>query len=346
MDQDVIRSAQLLIVDDEEPNLGLLEFLLRQAGFHQLTSTTDPRHALPLFQKCRPDLVLLDLGMPHLDGFAVLSQLRARIPADGYLPILVLTGDDSPEARQRALSEGARDFLRKPFDPAEVVLRIRNLLETRFLYLRVQQQNQQLEEKVLRRTEQLQQASLEILERLARAAEYRDDATGHHTERVAHLCCRLAGRLGLPDAEVELIRRAAPLHDVGKIGVPDEVLLKPGKLTAAEFEVIKSHTLIGARILSGSRFPLLQLAEEIALTHHERWDGNGYSPGLGGEDIPLASRILAVADTFDAITHHRPYRPAASLEHARQEIEGERGRQFDPRVVDAFLALPPAELAA
>jgi putative two-component system response regulator len=253
-----------------------------------------------------------------------------------YLPILMLTGDDTPEAKRDALSRGAKDFLNKPFNSDEVLLRIGTLLETRFLYLQIQSQNQILEAKVRDRTRELEAAQIEIIERLARAAEFRDDNTGQHTARVGQMAALIAKQIGLPDSEVSLIRRAAPLHDVGKIGIPDSILLKLGKLTKEEFEIVKTHTTIGARILSGSHFTILRLAEEIALTHHERWDGNGYS-GIVGDAIPLAGRIVAVADVFDALTQKRPYKAAWPVGDAIAEIERQRSRQFDPALVDAFL---------
>jgi putative two-component system response regulator len=273
--------------------------------------------------------------MPHMDGLSVMDQLN-QIAEASYLPILMLTGDLSPEARREALSRGAKDFVNKPFNPDEVLLRIRTLLETRFLYLQIQSQNQMLEAKVRDRTRELESAQIEIIERLAKAAEFRDDTTGQHTERVGQMAALLARELGLPDAQVMLIRRAAPLHDVGKIGIPDAILLKLGKLTTAEFELVKTHTTIGARILSGSRFALLRLAEEIAFSHHEHWDGAGYA-GLVGDRIPLVGRIVTVADVFDALTQKRPYKAAWPVEEAVAEIDRQRGRQFDPDVVDAFL---------
>ncbi len=285
----------------------------------------------------RPDLILLDLHMPHMDGLAVMDQLNQIVEAS-YLPILMLTGDMTPEARRDALSRGAKDFVNKPFNPDEVLLRIGTLLETRFLYLQIQSQNQMLEAKVRERTRELESAQIEIIERLARAAEFRDDNTGQHTERVGKMAAQLARELGLPDGQVSLIRRAAPLHDVGKIGIPDAILLKLGKLHAAEFELVKTHTSIGARILSGSNFALLRLAEEIAFSHHERWDGAGYA-GLAGAEIPLVGRIVTVADVFDALTQKRPYKSAWPVEDAVAEIDRQRGRQFDPEVVDAFLRI-------
>jgi len=329
------RNARILMVDDEEPNLDILRRTLSRAGFWRLEGTLDSREAASLYVRHRPDLILLDLHMPHMDGLQVLDTLR-EIAEATYLPIVILSGDLTPEARRDALSRGAKDFVNKPFQPDELLLRIKTLLETRFLYLEIQSQNQVLEAKVRERTRELVEAQIEIIERLAIAAEFRDDNTGQHTQRVAQMSALLARQLGLPDAQVSLIARAAPLHDVGKIGVPDTILLKIGKLTPAEFELVKQHTVIGARILSGGKFPLLRLAEDIAYSHHERWDGDGYA-GLRKTDIPLAGRIVAVADVFDALTQQRPYKPAWPVGDAIAEIDRQRERQFDPGVVEAFL---------
>jgi cyclic di-GMP phosphodiesterase len=331
----VFRNARILIVDDEPVNVDLLRRLLERAGFSRIESTNDSRQALDLYVKFRPDLILLDLHMPHRDGLEVMDELN-QIAEASYLPILMLTGDDTPEAKREALSRGAKDFLNKPFHTDEVLLRIGTLLETRFLYLQIQSQNQILEAKVRDRTRELEAAQIEIIERLARAAEFRDDNTGQHTERVGQMAALMARQIGLSDTQVSLIRRAAPLHDVGKIGIPDSILMKLGKLTPEEFELVKTHTTIGARILSGSRFTILRLAEEIAYNHHERWDGSGYA-GIKGADIPLAGRIVAVADVFDALTQKRPYKAAWPVAEAIAEIDRQRGRQFDPALVDAFM---------
>lgn len=338
------RNARILIVDDEPMNIELLRRVLERAGFHRIESTTDSREAGSMYVQFRPDLILLDLHMPHLDGLGVMDELN-QIAEASYLPILVLTGDITPEARREALSRGAKDFVNKPFSTDEVLLRIRTLLETRFLYLQIQSHNQMLEAKVRERTRELEAAQIEIIERLARAAEFRDDNTGQHTERVGQMAALVARQAGLPDSQVALIRRAAPLHDVGKIGIPDSILLKLGRLTDEEFAIVKQHTTIGARILSGSRFPILRLAEEIAFSHHERWDGNGYA-GMTRESIPLAGRIVAVADVFDALTQKRPYKTAWPLEEAIAEIDRERSRQFDPMLVDAFLRVIEQEMGA
>jgi putative two-component system response regulator len=329
------RTARIRIVDDEEHNIEILRRILTRAGFTRVESTTDSRDAKRLYVRHRPDLILLDLHMPHLDGLEVMAQL-AEVAEASYLPILILSADVTPEARRQALSRGAKDFVNKPFQQDEILLRIKTLLETRLLYLQIQTQNQILEARVRERTRALEEAQVEIIERLAVAAEFRDDNTGQHTQRVGQMSALLARQLGLPDTQVSLIRRAAPLHDVGKLGVPDTILLKLGKLSEEEFAVVKTHTVIGARILSGGKFPLLRLAEEIAFSHHERWDGSGYA-GIPGTRIPLAGRIVSVADVFDALTQQRPYKPAWPVSDAIAEIDRQRGRQFDPDVVDAFI---------
>jgi putative two-component system response regulator len=339
----LFRNARILIVDDEQANVEILRRMLGKVGFTRLESTTDSREAAALYIQHRPDLILLDLHMPHVGGLEVLDQLN-DIAEASYLPILILSADLTPEARREALSRGAKDFVNKPFQPDELLLRIRTLLETRMLYLQIQSQNQVLEGKVRDRTRELLDAQIEIIERLAMAAEFRDDNTGQHTQRVGQMSSRLARQLGLPESQVSLIARAAPLHDVGKIGVPDTILLKMGKLSAAEFEVVKQHTVIGARIMSGGKFPLLRLAEEIAFCHHERWDGDGYA-GLRGTDIPLCGRIVAVADVYDALIQQRPYKPAWPPSEAIAEIDRQRMRQFDPDIVDAFLRIIAAPSA-
>ncbi|MEO8293898.1 MAG: HD domain-containing phosphohydrolase [Gemmatimonadota bacterium] len=332
--------ARILIVDDEQGNVDVLTRMLQAAGYSNVRGTTNSTEARPLVQEFDPDLILLDLSMPIMDGFAVLEQLSPLMPDDTYLPILILTGDMRFEARQRALSSGAKDFILKPFDMTEVLLRIENLLETRFLYLLLQEQNQNLEFRVAARTRELEEARVEVLQRLSEAAEYRDDETGQHTRRVASLAVAIGRGMGLDHATLELLRWSSPLHDVGKIGIPDSILLKPGRLTEDEMDVMKTHTTIGARILMGGQSPLIQMAETIALNHHEWWDGTGYPGGVKGDAIPLEARLVAVADVYDALTHARPYRAAWSLEETRVEILSGSGFHFDPVVVDVFLELP------
>ena len=331
-----VTTRRILAVDDQEMNLRLLERILRRAGYLEILGTSHPEGVLELLETWQPDIVLLDLHMPGLDGFELLQQIRHVTAPAAYLPVLVLTADILPETKLRALEQGASDFLAKPFDQLEALLRIRNLLTIRALQQQVLNQNVELEQRVRERTAELEHARIDTLDRLAKAAEYRDDATGNHIRRVGELAAALAGVLGWGEPDIELMRRAAPLHDVGKIGVPDSVLLKPGRLTAEEFSLIKTHTTIGARILGGSRVPLLRYAEEIALTHHERWDGDGYN-GQRAAEIPMSGRIVALVDTFDALTHARPYKAAWTLEATFEELRLQSGKQFDPDLVSAFM---------
>ncbi len=336
---EAITRARILIVDDQAANIRLLERLLTSAGYNRIHATTQPTETAALVDQLSPDLILLDLHMPVLDGFGVLDALRPRLAEERYLPVLVVTADLSADVRQRALGAGARDFLNKPFDAVEALLRIRNLLTTRYLYLQLDTYNRGLEATVQERTRKLELARLDILDRLAIAAEFRDDNTGEHTRRVGRTAGAIARALGLSEDEALTIERAAPLHDVGKIGIRDAILLKPGPLTPEEFIEMKRHTVIGAEILSGSSGVLLRTAEAIALSHHERWDGRGYPLELAGDAIPLAGRITHVADVFDAMRHPRPRGPAASLQDALAFIRDEAGYAFDPEVVRAFLSV-------
>jgi putative two-component system response regulator len=335
-----LADAPILMVDDERANILVLERLLQKAGYRNVRSTTDPRTVLGLVAEVRPDLLLLDLKMPGLDGFEILELLRvgAAASSEPSLPVLVLTADATKETKRRALAAGATDFLTKPFDLDEVLLRIANMLDLRSLTLELRAKNASLEDRVFERTRELEESHIETFERLALAAEYRDDDTGQHTRRVGRMAALLGQELGVGPDVVQLLERAAGLHDVGKIGIPDAILLAPRKLTVEEFDVVKTHTVIGAKILSGSRSPLMRMAEEIAWSHHERWDGGGYG-GAVAEEIPLTGRITTVADVFDALTHARPYKDAWPLERAIEEIAQQRGDQFDPRVVDAFVSI-------
>jgi putative two-component system response regulator len=327
--------ARILIVDDQVDNVVLLTRILSPT-YKNVVSTTNAEETFTMIAAFQPDILLLDLHMPGLGGHEIIQRLRA-VKQNDMLPVLVLTADSTKEARNRALELGANDFLTKPLDRQEVLLRVGNMLDTRMLQVGLRDHNEELEERVRERTKELEEANQYSLERLALAAEIRDDETGKHTNRVGDLAARIAGQLGWDDNGVDLVRRAAPLHDIGKIAIPDAVLLKPGKLTPAEFELMKTHTEVGARILTGGRSILLQLAEIIALTHHERWDGTGYPNATAGRHIPVSGRIVAVADVYDSLTHERPYKRAWSHEEARAEIIEQSGRHFDPRVVAAFL---------
>lgn len=337
MTAELTQNARILIVDDEPANVRLLEQTLERWGYHNYQSTTDARQVITLYTQSRPDLILLDLMMPYLDGHQVMEQLKTVIPPHSFVPIVVLTADITPQAKRRALAGGAKDFLSKPFDATELLLRISNMLETRYLHLQMQNQNEVLEQRVRERTQELEESQIEVLERLAQAAEFRDDDTGQHTRRVGEMAALIAQALNLTVPHTETIRRVAPLHDVGKIGIADAILLKPGRLTPEEFAIMKTHTSIGARLLMEGRTELVQVAQVIAISHHERWDGSGYPHGLSGENIPLEGRIVAVADVFDALTHERPYKSAWPIDEAMAEIQGQSGKQFDPSVVEAFL---------
>lgn len=331
-----LTSARVLVVDDEDTNLLLLKRILNRTGYEEVLTLSRGDNLLPAVDEFNPDLVLLDLHMPAPDGFALLSALGPRINGPERLSVLVLTGDDSAESKRRALSLGARDFLAKPFDSTEALLRIRNLIETSFLHRALANQNANLESRVTERTSELQQSQNETLERLARASEIRDDETGRHTQRVGELSWSIAKALDLGTHIADLVRKAAPLHDVGKIGIPDSILLKPGTLTPEEMSVMRTHTTIGAKILSGGMSEVMIMAEQIALNHHERWDGDGYPQRLSKTEIPIAARIVAVADCVDALSHNRPYRPSWPVQEVLREIRRGAGNHFDPDVVNAL----------
>jgi len=331
--------SRILIVDDDAEVVRVLRQILVRDGFTRLASTTDPRQAGDLFLRVRPDLVVLDLRMPGLDGFGVMKQLAPLMPEGAFLPVLVLTGEPGIEVKRQALAQGAHDLLPKPFDAVEVSLRIRRLLETRLLHLRLAEQNLTLEMRVRERTRQRDKAQKEMLARLAVAGETRDDDTGRHTQRVGQLAARVASAIGLSPGRVGLVRQAAPLHDIGKIGIPDSVLLKPGRLTPEEYEIMKRHTIIGSRILADGHCDVVRVAGQIARSHHERWDGTGYPDRLAGEAIPLEARIVGLVDVYDALMHHRPYRPAWPEQQVLAYLASERGRHFDPRLCDVFLSV-------
>jgi putative two-component system response regulator len=321
-------APRLLIVDDEPANTLLLRRLLEREELGDIEAAANGEEALDLVASWLPDVIMLDLNMPVMDGYEVLERLPAVVGEDGP-PVIVLTGDAGSEARMRALELGASDFIVKPFDRIEVLLRVRNHLHTRRLHV-------DLQGVLRRRTEELVEARLEVLERLAVAAEFRDDETHEHTKRVGANAAALAAELDLPSDLIELIRLAAPLHDIGKIGVPDDILLKPGRLTEAEFAVIRQHVTIGGRILDSSPAPVLQLAHQIALAHHERFDGSGYL-GMRGSDIPLAARLVTPVDVYDALTSRRPYKEPWPAERAVDHICAQRGVHFDPDITDAFV---------
>jgi putative two-component system response regulator len=332
-----ILSARILVVDDQEANVKLLEVLLRAAGYTGVTSTTDPREVRGLYNVNRYDAILLDLNMPHMDGFQVMEELK-KIEFEGYVPVLALTAD--PSHKLRALQAGAKDFVSKPFDRTEVLTRIHNMLEVRMLQKDLRNYNELLETRVRERTEELHESHRETILTMTRAAEYKDTDTGQHINRISYYCRELASALGMPNSFREEIYYGSPMHDIGKIGIPDHILMKPAALNAHEWEVMKTHTTLGAQILANCKSPYLKMGAEIALSHHEHWDGSGYPAGLAGEAIPLSGRIMNICDTYDALRSKRPYKPPFTHEQAVRKIVHGDGRtepgHFDPAVLEVF----------
>jgi putative two-component system response regulator len=343
-DESVLADMRLLIVDDLAFNIALMTGMLREAGFVNLQSTRDPHAVAELCARWQPDLVLLDFHMPGMTALDVLTTIDHLVRGPESLPVLIVTSDPTAERRHESLAAGARDFVTKPIDQIELTLRVRSHLLTHHLQRQTQHRADVLDEAVRERTAELEQARLESLTVLASVTEYHDDATHQHTRRVGITAALLARMLELPDGFVGAIRSAAPLHDLGKVGIAREILLKPGPLTDDERAAMMQHVSIGPKILATACSPVLRLAAEIAATHHERWDGQGYLTGLAGEAIPISGRITAVADVFDALTHARPYKDAWPRERALDEIAAQAGRQFDPQVAQALLALDFDEL--
>ena len=354
---DDLRLAKIMIVDDEPINLKVAKKYLMLEGYQNFVTTTDSSSAVDLVGRENPDLLLLDIMMPHVSGLDILQALRAN-PRWLHLPVVILTAADDQPTKRRALELGANDFLGKPVDPTDLVPRIHNVLTVKRHHEHLQRYSQELEAEVLRRTAELARSRQEVIHCLARAAEFRDDDTGRHVLRVGRYARVIAEELGWT-GDLSTFEQAAQLHDIGKIGVPDSILLKPGKLTPEEFEimqkhagygrritqtlpdheanVLRGHTELGSRLLDSTDSPILALAAIISLSHHEKWDGSGYPLGLAGEDIPLEGRITAVADVFDALSSKRPYKPPFPMEKCLQILEEGRGKHFDPAVLDAFL---------
>lgn len=352
-------TAKILIVDDEPINVKVCQKYLHELGYKRCIGLTDSARTITVILEERPDVVILDVMMPVVSGMDVLKLIR-RHDELSHLPVLILTASSDRTTKLSVLNLGATDFLTKPIDPSELAPRIRNVLVVKRYHDTLRNHAQALEEAVRQRTADLESSRMDVIHCLARAVEYRDDQTGRHVERVGRYAGIIAGALGLDDATVTMIEQAAQLHDVGKIGVPDDILLKPGALTPEEFERMQKHTLfgrriveqmsdrdweklrqhvqIGSRILAAPRSPLLSMAARIALTHHERWDGSGYPIGLAGEDIPLEGRITAVADVFDALSSHRPYKPSYPVDKCFGILRSESGAHFDPKVIDAFFS--------
>lgn len=352
-DVSAIKKSKLMVVDDEPTNVKIVRRLLELEGFSQFVTTTDGRKAMTLIRDERPDCILLDLMMPFVTGLDVLDELR-HDPTTAHIPAIILTAVTDHKVRCEALQRGATDFLNKPVDPAELAPRVVNVLTAKAYQDQLVRYNHDLEAAVRERTRQLEQAYREIGLVLARAAEYRDNDTGLHVVRVGRYARLIGEELGIVGDEADLLERAAQLHDVGKIGIPDSILLKPGRLTTDEFELMKRHCGFGDRILqpstgeemsfdgsfgniSNGATPLLVLAHRIAKTHHEHWDGTGYPLGLKGEAIPLEGRITAVADVFDALSSKRCYKDSIPIDECFATMIAKRGNHFDPEVLDAFM---------
>lgn len=326
-----------LVVDDQSTGRKILaEILLSIESDLNVVTCADPREALGYARTQAPDLILTDYRMPEMDGVELIKHLRST-PGCGDVPIVVITVVGDKSVRYDALNAGATDFLTRPLDQIECRSRCRNLLMLRRQQNIIQDRAEWLERQVQMATHQILLRERETLLRLAKAGEYRDQDTGNHVLRMASYSRLIAEYLGLPGADCDEIEFAAPMHDIGKIGVPDHILLKQGKLGSEEWALMKTHTTIGRDILSGSDSRYIQMGSVIALNHHEKFDGSGYPNGLIGEAIPLQARIVAVADVYDALRSHRPYKPAWSRQDAVQYIADQSGRHFDPQCVEAFI---------
>lgn len=342
MDIHDLSNSSIAICDDSITNVMILSKLVESEGIKNIHSFTDPRKVVPFLKEREGDidLLILDIEMPHMTGFDVMNAITAEFPGQRNFPILVITGLRDKEVRTHALTVGANDFIGKPFDQLEVVLRVRNLLGVQRA-LRIQTQlAEQLEREVVKRTDELNKANDLLVYLLALAGEMRDNETGRHVARVGRYSRILAEGIGLPPELCFLIEKAAPLHDIGKIGIPDSILHKNGRLDEAERELMNSHTTKGLQLLGeyGHDSMLIQMAASIALNHHERWDGTGYPKGMMGESIPVEGRIVAIADVFDALTTRRPYKEPWPLEKTSAFLRENAGKHFDPAVVDIFTA--------
>lgn len=335
------KKSKVLVVDDEERNLRLMEAMLIPLGY-EVVFAQDGEEALAQALKVLPDVILLDIMMPKMDGYETARRLKEN-KETGIIPVVMVTSLGEVEDRVKALEAGADDFLSKPVDKTELRARVRTLLKIKAYNDHMRNYQMELEAEVTRRTEQLNRAltkiesySLDTIYRLTRAAEYKDEDTGAHIQRMSQYSAAIARQMGLGEKVGHYILYGAPMHDVGKIGIPDRILLKPGKLDAQEWEIMRQHAIFGAKILEGAKAVYPRLGEVIALTHHEKWDGSGYPKGLKGKAIPLVGQITAIADVFDALTSKRPYKEAFSVEKSFEIIREGRGNHFSPEVVDPF----------
>lgn len=335
-----LNDSPIFIVDDEPVNLKLLERILSSEGYTDITCIESSSKVLEKYRARRPSLILLDINMPVMNGFGVVEMLknesRIKLP-----PVVFITAQDSHESRVKAFEQGVLDYISKPFNRVELLSRVKNLLALESAYQKLENRNQSLEEMVNHRTRELWESKLEVIQKLGRAAEYRDNETGAHILRMSNTSALLARTMGMDEEFSLRLLYASPMHDIGKIAIPDHILLKPGKFEPDEWEIMKTHTTLGAEILQGGSSELLRMAGEISLSHHEKWDGGGYPYGLAGADIPVSCRLVAVADVFDALASDRPYKKAWDVNEARQYIIDQSGKHFDPEVVKAFTSVFP-----
>ena len=356
---DQTRKAGIMIIDDESYNVLVVRKFLQHAGYENFVTTTESPQAIELMKRDLPDIVLLDIMMPEISGIDILRVMKIT-PELSTIPVIILTASPDPALKTQALELGATDFLAKPVDPSELVLRVRNVLAAKSHFDMLAKYSVNLERKVAERTRELEISRRHVIFCLARASEFRDNDTGHHVLRVGKYAGMIARQLGYSPTQVEALEQAAQLHDVGKIGIPDAILHKPGKLDPDEYDFIKKHasygkqiiecmpegewqnlkhhTKLGGQLLDVKSEPIMRMASRIALTHHEWWNGEGYPLGLAGEDIPIEGRITAVADVYDALSSARPYKKPFPREKCFEMLEEKRGTQFDSRVLDAFFA--------
>ncbi len=334
---------KILIIDDNEMNVALLKNLVVRALHHEPQCFTVSAEALEWARTNEPDLVLVDYMMPKPDGIEWIQAFR-EMEGKKEIPVVMITAVNEKDIRYKALEAGANDFLNKPVDTTEFLARAKNMLELRKWQKELANRAEWLASEVRKATAEILAREREIILHLTKAAEYRSPETGSHIVRVALFSKAIAKQLGLSEAEQELILNAAPMHDIGKVGTPDQVLLKQDKLDGEEYEIMKEHTIMGFEILQSSESKLLQMAAQIALTHHEKYDGSGYPRGLKGDEIPLIARICSLCDIFDALTTERIYKPAWSVAQAMEEIDRLSGTTLDPKIVAAFKAAMPEVL--
>lgn len=326
----------VLVVDDTPENIDILSNTLRHS--YKVKAALNGKKAIQLAKaEPQPDIILLDIMMPDMDGYEVCRTLKTD-PLTKRIPIIFITAKAAEEDERKGLELGAVDYITKPISPPIVEARVHT-------HLALSNQNRLLENKVKQRTEELEKTRLEIIRRLGRAAEYKDNETGMHVIRMSHYSRLLAEAINNDQQWIDLIFHASPMHDIGKIGIPDHILLKPGKLDAEEWTIMQKHPQYGAQIIGDHTSEILKMAKEIALSHHEKWDGSGYPNKLTGEEIPLSGRIVAIADVFDALTTERPYKKAWTVDDALKLITDGAGSHFDPKLVTHFQKIIPSVLA-